>query len=115
MSRDPARSREVIAVRITSAGSRCGEFGGVQGAVQPAGLVRQRLAMAGRKRGRDQVAVAVVAFGSGLGAPDGVQGGEVVGVRQIALPGRGGGLLGGVAAEDVSEHGDRLALARLTH
>ena len=35
--------------------------------------------------------------------------GQVVGVGQVALPGRGGGQLGAVAAEDVGEHGDRLA------
>jgi hypothetical protein len=31
---------------------QAGQFGGVQGAVQPAGLVRERLAVAGRERGR---------------------------------------------------------------
>ena len=72
-------------------GVQAGEFGGVQGAVQPPGLVRERLAVAGRQRGRDQVAVAVVAGGGGFGGPDGVQGGEVVGVGQVALPDRGGG------------------------
>jgi hypothetical protein len=88
------------------------EFGGVQGAVQPAGLVRERLAVAGRKRGRDELAVPVVVGGLGFGGPDGVQGSEVVGVGQVVLPDHGGGLFGAVAAEDVGEHGDRLALAR---
>jgi hypothetical protein len=37
----------------------------------------------------------------------------VVGVGQIAAPRLGGGLFGAVAAEDVSEDGDRLALVRL--
>ena len=93
-------------------GVQAGQFVGVQGAVQPAGPVGEGLAVAGRQRGGDQVAVAVVAGGGGLGGPDGVQGSEVVGVGQVALPGRGGGLLGSVAAEDVGEHGDRLALTR---
>ena len=37
----------------------------------------------------------------------------MVGVGQVSLPDRGGGLFGAVAAEDVGEHGDRLALADL--
>jgi hypothetical protein len=49
---------------------QAGEFGGVQGAEQPPGLVRQRLAMAWRQRGRDQVAVAVVAGGLRFGSPE---------------------------------------------
>ena len=90
-------------------GVQAGEFGGVQGAEQPAGLVRQRLPVAGRERGHDQVAVAVVAGGCGFGGPDRVEDGQVVGVGQVALPDRGGGQLGAVAVEDVGEHGDRLA------
>jgi len=43
-------------------------------------------AVAGWEHGHDQVAVAVVADGSGFGGPDGVQGGEVVGVGQVVLP-----------------------------
>jgi len=41
-----------------------------------------------------------------------MQGDEVVRISQVALPDGGGGLLGAVAAKDVSEHSDRLALAR---
>jgi hypothetical protein len=94
-------------------GVQAGQFGGVQGAEQPAGLVRKRLAVPGRERGRDQVTVPVMAGGLGFGGPDGVQAGEVVGVGQVALPDRGGGLLGAVAAQDVGQRGDRLALVRL--
>ena len=110
MSRDPARSRDGDGGADDLGGVQAGQFGGVQGAVQPAGLVRERLAVAGRERGHDQVAVTVVAGGGGFGGPDGVQDGEVVGVGQVPLPDRGGGHLGAVAAKDVGEHGDRLAL-----
>jgi hypothetical protein len=65
---------------------QAGEFGGVQGAEQPPGPVRARLAAAGRERGHDKVAVAVVAGGSGFGGPDGVEGGQVIGVGQVPLP-----------------------------
>ena len=77
---------------------QAGEFGGVQGAEQPSGLVGERLAAAGRERGRDELAVAVVAGGLGFGGPDRVQDGEVVGVGQVTLPDYGGGQLGAVAA-----------------
>ena len=69
--------------------------------------------MAGRQRGHDQLPILVVPGGFSFGGPDGVEGGQVVGVGQVSLPGRGGGLFGAVAAEDVGEHGDRLALANL--
>ena len=87
-------------------GIQAGQFGGVQGAEQPAGLVRERLPVAGRERGHDQLAVAVVAGSFGFGGPDRVEDGQVVGVGEVALPDRGGGKLGAVAAEDVGEHGD---------
>jgi len=74
--------------------------------------VRERLAVAGWQRGRDQVAVAVVAGGLGFRGPDRVKGGEVVSVGQVAAPGLGSREFGAVAAEDIGEHGDRLALAR---
>jgi len=111
MSWDPARVPGGDGGADGLGGVQAGEFGGAQGAEQPPGLVRERLAVAGRERGGDQVAVAVVAGGGGFGGPDGVQGSEVVGVGQVALPDRGGGLFGAVAAEDVGEHGDRLTLA----
>ena len=75
MSRDPARSREAMAVRMTVGGVQAGEFGGVQGAVQPAGPVGELAAVPGRQRGRDELAVAVVAGVAGFGGPDRVQDG----------------------------------------
>ena len=90
-------------------GVQAGQFGGVQGAVQPAGPVGELAAVPGRQRGRDELAVAVVAGGAGFGGPDRVQDGEVVGVGQVAAPGLGGRQFGAVAAQDVGQHGDRLA------
>ena len=94
-------------------GVQAGEFGGVQGAVQPAGPVGELAAVPGRQRGRDELAVAVVAGVAGFGGPDRVQDGEVVGVGQVAAPGLGGRQFGAVAAQDVGQHGDRLARLRL--
>ena len=81
----------------------------MQGAVQPAGPVGELAAMPGRQRGRDELAVAVVAGGGGFGGPDRVQDGEMVSVRQVAEPGLGCRQFGAVAAQDVGQHGDRLA------
>jgi len=66
----------------------------------------------GRERGRDELAVAVVAGGLGFDGPDRVEDGQVVGVGQVAAPGLGSGEFGAVAAENVGQHGDRLARFR---
>ena len=66
--------------------------------------------MAGRERGHDELAVVVVAGVAGFGGPDRVQDGEVVGVGQVAAPDLRGRQFGAVAAQDVGEHGDRLAV-----
>ena len=108
MSRAPARSREAMAVRMTSAGSRPASSAARRVRNSHRAWCDRRLPVAGRERGQDQVAVAVVAGGCGFGGPDRVQDGQVVGVGQVALPDRGGGQLGAVAAQDVGEHGDRL-------
>ena len=62
-----------------------------------------------------QLPVPVVAGAAGLGGPDRVQDGQVVGVGQVPPPGLGGGQLGAVAAQDVGEHGDRLARVSSAH
>jgi hypothetical protein len=83
----------------------------VQGAVQPAGPVGELAAVPGRERGRDELAVAVAPRVAGFGGPDHVQDGQVVGVGQVAAPGLGRREFGAVAAQDVGQHGDRLAFA----
>ncbi len=93
-------------------GVQAGQFGAPQGAEQPPGLPGQVLPAAGRECGQHQVAVAAVAGGGGLGGPDRVQDAQVVGVGQVALPGLRRGQLGAVAAQHVSEHGDRLTQAQ---
>jgi hypothetical protein len=88
------------------------QLSGPQRPEQPPGLVGQFLAVAGRERGHDQVAVAVVLGSAGFGGRDRSQGGEVVGVGQVALPGLGGGQLGAVAVEHVGQDGDRFPRVR---
>ena len=83
----------------------------MQGAKQPPGLVRQRLAAAGRERGRDELAVPIVTGSCGFGGPDCVEDAEVVGVSQVAPPDSGSRQLGTAAVEPVSEHRDGLALS----
>ena len=112
MSRAPARSRAVMAVRMTSAGSRPASSAACRVRYSHRAWWESGLPVAGRQRGRDQVAVPVMAGGGGFGGPDRVQGGQVVGIGQVALPDRGGGQFGAVAGEDVGEHGDRLALVQ---
>ena len=112
MSRDPARSRAAMAVRMTSAGSRPASSAACRVRYSQRAWCESGWRWPGGSAAGDQVAVAVVTGGLGFGGPDRVQGGEVVGVGQVALPGHGGGLFGAVAVEDVGEHGDGLALAR---
>ena len=99
-------------MRMTSAGSRPASSAACRVRNSHRAWWDSVLPVAGRERGHDQVAVAVVAGGAGFGGPDRVQDGQVVGVGQVALPDRGRGQLGAVAAQDVGEHGDRLAPVR---
>jgi len=89
-------------------GVQSGEFGGVQGAPQPAGLVAGFGAMAGRQGGHQQVAVALVAGGDGLGGPDCVQDGQVVGVGQGLVAGLGGRVLLVIAVQHAGQDGERV-------
>ena len=91
ISRAPARSRDSTAWRITFGGVQAGQLGCPQCPVQPSGLVGQFLAVPGRERGQDEVVVAAVAGWLGFRGPDRVQGAEVVGAGQVALPGFGRG------------------------
>ena len=72
--------------------------------------MQQRLPVLTRDRTQDQFLVTLVAGGLGCGGPDRVQDGKVVGTGQAVLSDRGSGQLGAVAAQDVGEHRDRLAL-----
>jgi hypothetical protein len=94
------------------AGVQSGEFGGMQGAVQPAGPVGEYATVPGRQRGGDELAVVVVAAVAGFGGPDRVEDRQVVGVGQVAASGLGSGEFGAVAAQDVGQHGDWLAWLR---
>ena len=112
MSRAPARSRDSMAERTTSAGSSPASSAARRVRNSHRAWWDSSLAVAGRERGHDQVAVAVVAGVAGFGGPDRVQDGEVVGVGEVALPGLRGGQLGAVAVEDVGEYGDRFPRVR---
>jgi hypothetical protein len=66
-------------------------------------------AVPGRQAGQEQVPVALLAGLGGLGGPDGVQDGQVIGVRQGAVPVLGGGHELAVSFQDGGEHGQRFA------
>jgi hypothetical protein len=90
-------------------GVQAGQFGGAQGAPQPAGLVAGFGTMLVGQGGHEQVAVALLAGRGGLGSPDRMQDREVVGVSEGLVAGLGGRLLLAVMVQDRGEHAQRRA------
>ena len=88
MSRAPARSREAMAVRMTSAGSRSASSAACRVRNSHRAWCESGCRWPGGSAASDQLAVAVVAGGLSFGGPDRVEDTQVIGVGQVALPDR---------------------------
>ena len=89
-------------------GIQAGQFRAAQGVTQQ-GLVARLAAVFGRQGSQEQVTVAPPTGGGGLGCPDRVQHGQVVGIGQSLLAGRGRRQLLAVVIEYAGQHAQRRA------